>query len=114
VKSPHPWIALLAGAALAAVPAAGSAKGGARSPAVYRVAIQAMKFGPVPTSLRVGDTVEWVNQDIFVHSATARDGSFDAELKPKARVRTVMRKAGTIAFFCRYHPGMTGALVVVR
>ena len=30
------------------------------------------------------DTVEWVNQDIFVHSATADDGSFDVELAPEA------------------------------
>src|SRR3546814_12448808 len=68
------------------------------------VTIKQMAFGPTPAGLRVGDTIEWVNDDIFVHSATARDKSFDIELKPKARVRMVLKKAGTVAFFCRYHP----------
>lgn len=73
-----------------------------------------MAFGPVPADLRVGDTIEWVNNDIFLHSATARDKSFDVDLKPKAHVRIVLKKAGRIAFYCRYHPGMTGILVVSK
>jgi plastocyanin len=71
-----------------------------------------MKFGPLPKSIRVGDTVEWVNNDIFVHSATAADRSFDVDLKPKAHRWTTFHKAGTYPFACRYHPGMTGTLVV--
>ena len=71
-----------------------------------------MTFGAVPAGLRVGDVIEWVNNDIFVHSVTARDKSFDLELKPKARVRMVLKRPGTVAFYCRYHPGMTGTLAV--
>jgi len=97
----------LAGAALAAAPATAA-------PKVYAVTLQQMAFGPAPAGLRVGDTIEWVNNDIFVHSATARDKSFDLELKPKARVRMKLKQTGTIAFYCRYHPGMTGRLVVGR
>jgi plastocyanin len=106
-------VAVLAGAALAAAPVCALAAK-SRAPAVYTVAIAAMKFGPTPGALHVGDTIEWVNNDIFVHSATARDKSFDVELKPKAHVRTTLRKAGTFAFACRYHPGMTGTLVVTK
>jgi plastocyanin len=83
-------------------------------PKVYTVVIRDMAFGPLPARLRVGDTVEWVNNDIFQHSATATDKSFDADLAPKAHGRTVMRKAGVIAFYCRYHPGMKGRLTVVK
>ena len=97
----------LAGAALAAAPASAA-------PKVYTVTIQQMAFGPAPAGLRVGDTIEWVNNDIFVHSATARDKSFDVELKPKARVRMKLKRAGTAAFYCRYHPGMTGRLAVAN
>ena len=104
---PRRLLLALAGAALSAVPASAA-------PRVYTVTIQQMTFGPTPAGLRVGDVVEWVNNDIFVHSATARDKSFDVELKPKARVRMTLKQAGTLAFFCRYHPGMTGRLVVVR
>jgi plastocyanin len=110
VKTPPLWFAVLAGAALAAVPVAAAPT----KPAVYTVTLQQMKFGPLPAHLRVGDAIEWVNSDIFIHSATARDGSFDVELKPRAHVRIVLTKAGTIPFACRYHPGMTGTLVVTR
>ena len=104
---PRRLLLALAGAAIAAVPASAS-------PKVYTVTIRDMAFGLLPAGLKVGDVIEWVNADIFVHSATARDKSFDLELKPKAHVRMTLKQAGIVAFYCRYHPGMTGKLVVAR
>lgn len=101
--------AALAGVTLAVVPAAA-----ARPTHAYTVTIRQMTFGPVPPVLHVGDTIAWVNDDIFVHSATALDKSFDVELKPKARVVIALNKPGTIPFVCRYHPGMKGRLVVTK
>jgi plastocyanin len=82
----------------------------ARAPKTYTVTIAQMAYGPTPSSLRTGDTIRWVNDDILRHTATARDGSFDVELPPKAVARTVITHAGTVDFYCRYHPGMTGRL----
>jgi len=113
VNSPHLWLAALAGAALAAAPVCPAAAKSAPA-AIHRVTIAAMKFGPTPAAIHVGDTIEWVNDDIFLHSATAKDKSFDVELKPKAHLWTTFHQAGTYPFACRYHPGMTGTLVVVR
>ncbi|HEV2533653.1 cupredoxin domain-containing protein [Phenylobacterium sp.] len=87
---------------------------GKPAPATYAVTIANMAFGPAPAGLRVGDTIEWVNADIFQHSATAKDGSFDVDLAPKAHVRTVLARPGQVDFYCRYHPGMTGRLAVAR
>jgi plastocyanin len=84
----------------------------ARPPKTYRLTIADMAFGPAPTGLRVGDTIEWVNNDIFQHSATARDGSFDVDLPPKSEASTVLKTPGSVAFYCKYHPGMTSQLVV--
>jgi plastocyanin len=107
---PPRWrLGLLAGAALLAVPALSQAAG-----KTYPVTLQQMAFGPTPAHLRVGDTVEWVNNDIFLHSATAKDKSFDVTLKPKAHVTMALSRAGTFDFSCRYHPGMKGRLVVVK
>jgi len=99
------WIGRLAAAALAVAPVPASA-------AIYTVTLAQMRFGATPKSIRVGDTIEWINDDIFLHSATATDASFDVELKPKARLWTTFHKAGTYPFACRYHPGMKGTLVV--
>lgn len=112
MKPLHSWFTLLAGAVLVAVPVSVLAK--VTTPVVYTVTLNQMKFGPLPATIHVGDTIEWANNDIFHHSATAKDKSFDVELKPKAHVRTTFRHAGTFPFACRYHPGMTGAVVVVK
>lgn len=97
--------ALLIAAALAARPAAAD-------PTVHVIRIADMRFGPAPAGVRVGDAIEWVNADLFEHTATARDRSFDLDLKPGAAARIVVRSAGEIAYFCRFHPGMTDRIVV--
>ncbi|MBN8896502.1 MAG: cupredoxin domain-containing protein [Rhodanobacter sp.] len=92
-----------------AIPA--TATGTAQAPRVHVIVVDKMAFGPMPAGVRAGDIIEWVNHDIFEHSATARDGSFDVDLKPGASVRTTA-KPGTVAFFCKFHPTMQATLVV--
>lgn len=89
-----------------------SAAPAAAAPHTYVVTIDKMKFGPVPAKLQAGDVIVWVNRDIFRHTATARNGSFNVDLAPRTQARTVVRRPGTIAFYCKYHPGMTGKLRV--
>jgi len=93
----------------ALLPAASPA---AAVPRTYTIVIEKMKFGPVPVQLRKGDAIIWMNQDFLRHSATAADHSFDVDLKPGAKAKTVLNKSGAIAFVCRYHPGMRGVLRV--
>lgn len=78
----------------------------------YTIVIDKMKFGPVPATLHPGDTITWRNNDIFRHSATARDKSFDIDLPSKAAVRMEITKAAKVDFFCKFHPGMKGTLVI--
>jgi len=99
----------LMGAALVAAPTPALAAG-----KTYTVVMKAMQFGPMPKGLHVGDTIEWVNEDLFRHTATATDKSFNVDLNPNKRAKTVLRKAGKIHFICRFHPGMTGDLIVAR
>jgi plastocyanin len=84
----------------------------AAAPRSHVVVIDAMKFGAVPQSIRAGDRITWVNQDMFRHTATARDGSFNVDLQPGQRKSATVRKAGAIAVICRYHPGMRTILRV--
>ena len=98
--------AVSAGALLLAVSPAAAA------PHSYTIVIEKLKFRPLPAQLHKGDTIVWVNHDILRHSATASDHSFDVDLPAGATGKTVLNKAGTIPFACRYHPGMRGALQV--
>jgi plastocyanin len=91
---------------------AGLAFAGAAEAADYTIVLDKMKFGPVPAELHPGDTILWQNDDIFRHSATARDKSFDVDLPSKAAVKMVVGAAGTVEFFCKFHPGMKGTLVI--
>jgi len=86
----------------------------AAAPRVHTVVIDKMRFGGVPPDLRVGDTIVWVNNDLFRHTATARDNSFSLDLAPKSSGKTVIKRSGSIPFHCLYHPGMKGALTVIR
>ncbi|MEO9188914.1 MAG: cupredoxin domain-containing protein [Acetobacteraceae bacterium] len=66
----------------------------------------------VPATARVGDVIEWTNNDFVAHTVTARDGSFDVTIAPGKTGSTALRKPGKTPFFCRFHPTMTGVIDV--
>jgi plastocyanin len=74
-------------------------------PRVYIIEIDKLAFGPAPDNLRVNDIVEWTNVDIFRHTASATDGSFDIDLPARATGRTTLRRTGVVTYICRFHPG---------
>ena len=43
-----------------------------------QVKIEKLTFVPPQVSAHVGDTIEWVNADFVAHTASARDGAWDA------------------------------------
>ena len=69
-------------------------------------------FAPAEVSARVGDTIEWINNDVFAHTATARNGDFDVMMPPKTTVTSVLKTAGTIEYYCRFHPNMKAVLTI--
>ncbi|HVV66301.1 MAG TPA: hypothetical protein VHC42_12595 [Rhizomicrobium sp.] len=81
--------------------------------AQYSVVIANMKFGAAPRNARMGDVIEWRNDDIFRHTATV-SGLFDVDLKPGASGRVTLKKAGAFKVYCRYHPTMTMTLKVTK
>ena len=94
----------IAGASLLAPPPAGA------TPRGHVVVIANMKFGPVPPHLKAGDTIIWINKDIIRHTATAKDQTFHVDLPPGGSGKTVVPGPGLHAFYCVYHPTMTGLL----
>jgi plastocyanin len=77
------------------------------------VIIKQMHFDPPQMTIQTGETVEWKNQDIFSHTVTADDGSFDSGLiAPGGSWQRTIKKAGKIGYHCRPHPNMTATLIV--
>jgi plastocyanin len=100
----------LAGALLIMIAAAAPA-GAKPAPRTVTVILDKLAFGAIPAGLHVGDTVRWVNRDLFLHSATSK-GHFDIDLPPGAQRNMRLTRAGRYAFICKYHPGMKGSLTV--
>jgi len=77
-----------------------------------QITMENLVIAPAVSSAKVGDTIEWVNKDIFDHTATARNGDWDVNLPSKKTGAEVLKKAGNIDYYCRFHPNMKATLRV--
>jgi plastocyanin len=88
----------------------------ASSPAIagetIRVTIDKMAFDPPKVSAHVGDTIEWASSDFVVHTATAKNKDWDVAIPAKGVGRVTLKHPGEVDYFCRFHPNMTGQIVV--
>ncbi|MGC2812570.1 MAG: cupredoxin family copper-binding protein [Bradyrhizobium sp.] len=80
--------------------------------ATIEISMENLVIAPAEATARVGDTIEWVNKDILAHTATAQNGDFDVTLPPKKTATLVLKKAGTVDYYCRFHPNMKATLTV--
>jgi plastocyanin len=80
--------------------------------ATIQISMENLEIMPAEASAKVGDTIEWINKDVFAHTATARNGDFDVMLAPKKSGTLVVKKAGTFEYYCRFHPNMKATLTV--
>src|SRR5438270_10035643 len=79
-----------------------------------QVIMKAVKSQPAELTVKPGTTVEFKNEDIFAHTVTADDGSFDSGLiQPGSSWKMTVQKAGTLAYHCTPHPNMKATLVAL-
>jgi len=103
---------------LQAIPADANLPGGESSGSpppsatrVVQVAIHGMKFAPASIEVRVGDTVEWKNDDITPHTVTS--AAFDSgSIDPDKSWRRTFTEAGQFSYACTFHPEMKGSITV--
>lgn len=79
---------------------------------VVQIRISDLAFTPAEITARVGDTVEWVNDDFIDHTATARNGVWDVTVVAGKSAQLRLTVAGTFDYFCRFHPNMTAKIHV--
>ena len=80
--------------------------------ATIEITMENLVVSPAEVSAKVGDTINWINKDVFAHTATAKNGDFDVTLPPKKSATFVVKKAGTVDYYCRYHPNMKATLKI--
>ena len=80
--------------------------------AVIYVTISGIAFAEVKQPLTVGDTILWVNKDVVAHTATARNKDWRVVVPENGKATLVLKKPGTVDYYCEYHPNMTGRLVI--
>ena len=81
--------------------------------AVPQVIIDNYAFSPVSLTVKVGTTVTWINHDDDAHTVDSTQGKFkSATLNKGDRFDFRFTEAGEFPFFCRFHPKMTGKIIV--
>jgi plastocyanin len=86
--------------------------GDVASAAALRIEVKDLAFAPAEITAHIGDIIEWMNDDFVAHTATARDSQWDLKLPPHASGRTIIRSAGKVEYYCRYHPNMKAEMTV--
>ncbi len=81
----------------------------------HAVSIQNLAYNPATVSVKVGDTVQWTNNDDRDHTVKADDGSFSSpNLGPGQTFEHKFTSAGTVQYGCNYHPRMRGSVTVTQ
>ncbi len=115
------WFAVLAALVLASGLLAGcggssttaTTAGGAAAGNAAQVIMTNRSYDPQEITVKVGDTVTWVNQDAPKHDVVADNGEFKSSLFDKGQSFSfTFTKAGTYPYHCSIHPGMTGTVIV--
>jgi plastocyanin len=78
------------------------------------VTIEDFAFNEATIEIAAGTTVTWTNNDTAPHTVTSTEGVFDSgRLDGSATFSFTFTEPGEYAYFCEFHPGMQGTIVVV-
>jgi plastocyanin len=77
------------------------------------VKIDNFTFVPQRVTVKVGETVTWINNDDIPHAVAATGKEFRSKvLDTDDKFSFTFTTAGTFEYFCSLHPHMTGTIVV--
>lgn len=103
----------LSSALLALLPCSTGQAVAPAKPVTHTVTIEEMQFKPAELTVKVGDSIVWVNKDMFPHTATSKAKAFDSQQIDPGKswtYRAATKGAGP--YICSLHPTMQGTLRV--
>ena len=81
-------------------------------PVVDTVEIKGMMFQPEEVTVHKGDTIIWVNHDLFAHCVTERKTKAWTSSKIESGATWKMAVENSADYFCAIHQVMKGKIVV--
>jgi plastocyanin len=123
--------AALAGCSAQAAPSPAAPSSAASAPAGPVINLSSLMFNPSTTTVPVGTTITWRNDEPITHTVTSGryegidkttglrssqdpDGMFDAKLEGKGKAFSfTFTKPGSYTYYCDIHQGMNATIVVV-
>jgi len=82
-------------------------------PRTHTIIIEGTRFQPETLTVKAGDTIVWVNKDLFPHSATASNSTFNSQaIAAGASWRYTAKRKGEFPYTCIFHPTMKASLLV--
>ncbi len=83
----------------------------AATPTTHTVVMESVSFQPQVLTIRLGDSVVWLNKDPFPHTATSR--AFDSMvIAAEGSWRHTPKASGELPYVCVLHPTMKATLRV--
>lgn len=84
---------------------------------IVGASLSSFGFSPGSVTVKVGDTVEWINNTSVAHTSTSDSGSAvswdsSAIQSGGGTFSFTFTKAGTYTYHCSFHPSMQGTIVV--
>jgi plastocyanin len=92
-----------------------SASSGNSDGGTIQVTMKNLAYSPKTIHARVGQTVEWTNEDMPPHDVSYLSGpkfKSSATMGIGSTFRLKLTEAGTIQYFCSIHPFMKATIVV--
>ena len=89
---------------------------GTNPPNLLTITIRSGQYSPNPLSVKVGQSVNWLNSDTFAHTATD-PGVFDTgSIAPTSAADNPVpfTAVGTYPFHCTLHANESGTIVVTQ
>jgi plastocyanin len=97
--------------------ASGAAGGAAGAGGTVKVTMKNLAFAPPAVNAKVGQTVEWVNDDQPPHNVTYVSGpkfTSSGTMNMGATFKLKLSQPGTIHYVCTIHPFMKATIVVSK
>jgi plastocyanin len=81
-------------------------------PEIHTIEIENMQFQPAIVTVRIGDTIVWINKDIVAHCVTGLESNAWTSSKIPKGSSWKMVVSNSTDYYCAIHQVMKGKIVV--